>query len=62
MIDPERAPAAPSSAPAARTGRDPMRLLTRIFSGLLGLALAFALSLVLLVGVALAVARSLIHI
>ncbi len=56
MTDPERAPAAPSSASAARSGRTAMRLLARIFGGLLGLTLALVLSVLLLVGVALAVA------
>ncbi len=56
MNDPERAPAAPSSASAARSGRTAMGLLARIFGGLLGLTLALVLSVLLLVGVALAVA------
>ena len=56
MTDPERASAKPPSATAARPVRGPMHLMVRVFGGLLGLGLAVALSVLLLVGVALAVA------
>lgn len=60
MTDPERAPAASSSAasgaPTARARRGPLQWLGRALGGLLGLALALVLSGLLLVGVALAVA------
>ena len=56
MTDPERATAASSSAPAARKPHGPLSLLGRMLGGLVGLALALVLSVLLLVGVALAVA------
>lgn len=60
MTDPERAPAASSSAPRgappAPRRRGPLALLARLLGGLAGLVLAAVLSVLLLVGVALAVA------
>ncbi len=56
MTDPDRAPAATSSAPAARPRRGPLAWAARLIGGLAGLALALVLSVLLLVGVALAVA------
>ena len=55
MTDPERAATAPTS-PAAARAAGPLRWLGRALTALLGLSLALVLSVLLLVGVALAVA------